>query len=438
MIASLALSFVGGTASAQYMRGVESDGIAFRSDTLRLHISFPSGVSEVRRDFDDNFSSIEFFREAFEYQMAQEGAFMSGIFIHTVASPEGSTQVNIRLSAERAEAVRQFICEEFGLSPFNVHVTSDGENWKEFGDAVAMLSPEEFPWRDEALAIINGNASYDYSGKGVTDRRKSRLQALAGGTAWKYMIDNIFPRLRAAYGDALFVISKPVVNVAPEVKTETTVIRDTIKVREIVEVPVEYDGKQDRKFAQRIQNKAFLFSIKTNIFAIPLINVGVEVPFSERFSVEFDYYYPFIKRNALHKDCNELVAYDFAARYWLPNDKYPRQARLLGHSFGIYGAGGHYDFERNWNGHQGTFFNFGFDWKYSWPVLHGYMHMEFEVGLGMIYSEAQPYEVYDEYGKAFRIPGQRRIIRWYGPTRAQFNIVVPFYRGQRNYRRNAQ
>lgn len=134
-----------------------------------------------------------------------------------------------------------------------------------------------------------------------------------------------------------------------------------------------------------------------------------------------------------------MIAYDMAVRYWLPNDKYPAQSRLLGHSFGVYGAGGHYDFERNYNGHQGTFFNIGFDWKYSWPILHGSMHMEIEVGLGMIYSEAQPYQVYDDYGKAFRQAGQRRIVRWYGPTRAQFNLVVPFYRSlQPNYRKKVE
>ena len=410
----------------------------FRSDTLSLRIEFPSGVTEVRADYGDNGASIGRFREALSAHLGSEGAFMSGVFIRTAASPDGSTEANIRLSAERSEAVRSFVCQEFGLSPFIVYVTSDGENWSDLASLVEFLSADECPWRDEALAIIREGEDYDFDGKGVTDTRKRRLQALAGGEAWRYMKAEVFPRLRAAFGDAYFVISTPL-PAAPALDVSADgqeAIRDTVWLKEYVEV--EYNGKVDRRFAKRVENKSFLFSIKTNIFAVPLLNAGIEFPFSERFSVEFDFYYPFIKRNALHKDCTEMLAYDMAVRYWLPNDRKPSQARLLGHSFGIYGAGGHYDFEREWLGHQGSFFNVGFDWKYAWQVLHGSLHMEIELGLGMIYSDAQPYEVYDEYGKAFRIPGERRIIRWYGPTRVQLNIVVPFYSVRKNYRREAK
>ena len=54
--------------------------------------------------------------------------------------------------------------------------------------------------------------------------------------------------------------------------------------------------------------------------------------------------------------------------------------------------------------------------------------MEIEIGLGIIYSDAQPYDCFVPYGECFRRPEERKIIRWYGPTRAQFNLVVPFYR----------
>lgn len=215
--------------------------------------------------------------------------------------------------------------------------------------------------------------------------------------------------------------SRPVRELADTIKGPSPkVVHDTIYI--------ESTRKNYRKFASVVKGKQFLFSLRTNIFAVPLANIGAEFPFGRHWSVGLDVYYPFIKRNTLHKDCFEFIGYDLDVRYYLGSDRYPSESRLLGHSFGLYGAGGHYDFEREWMGYQGTFFNIGFDWKYSWPVLNGRMHMEIELGLGLIYSDAQPYDVFIPYGDAFRRPEERKIIRWYGPTRAQFNIVVPIYR----------
>lgn len=214
-------------------------------------------------------------------------------------------------------------------------------------------------------------------------------------------------------------------------------IRDTVYIRVGAESGGDSRGT-DPKWEKRVRDRRFLLSVKTNIVAIPLINVGVEIPFGRHFSLGFDYYYPWIRRNAYHKECNEMIAYDMEFRYWLGSDRYPKEARLLGHSFGIYGAGGHYDFERNWSGFQGTFFNIGFDWKFAWPVAHGAIHMEVELGLGMIYSNAQPYDVYEPYGDCFRRPAERKIVRWFGPTRAQFTIAVPIYRKPLTYRRTAR
>lgn len=422
--------------AAQEPVATRADNGVFKNDTLSLRIEFASGSADVKDDYEGNGERLASFREALAKSMAAEGAFMSGVFIRTVASPDGNTSANIALSSKRAENVRTLLCNEFGLSPFIVHVTSDGEDWGGLAELVSQLSLDEAPWRDEALEIINQEPRWKIRGQDVEDLRKVQLRSLQGGAPWAYLKKNVFPMLRSAYGDAMFVVSVPIQekNEEPVVVVETQ--RDTVLVEKIV--TVEYDGRLDRKFASRVEGKKFLLALRTNIFAIPAINVGAEFPFGQHWSVGVDFYYPWIKRNSLHKDCFEFVAYDMDVRYYLGSDRYPKESRLLGHSFGIYGAGGHYDFEQDWMGYQGTFFNIGFDWKYSWPVMHGKMHMEIEIGLGVIYSDAQPYDCFVPYGDCFRRPEERKIIRWYGPTRAQFNIVVPFYRKPIQSRRIGQ
>ena len=107
------------------------------------------------------------------------------------------------------------------------------------------------------------------------------------------------------------------------------------------------------------------------------------------------------------------------------NEGLPETSRLLGHSVGAYIGGGYYDFERNWAGNQGSFLNVGVDYKYAMPLFSGLIHLEFEFGLGYIYSKAQPYKYIE--GIFYLDRGRHKNIHWVGPTRAQVSVVVPIY-----------
>ena len=182
-----------------------------------------------------------------------------------------------------------------------------------------------------------------------------------------------------------------------------------------------------------ISGKKFLLALRTNVLAVPFANVGIEVPIGENWSVGADWYSPWIWREKHSKDidmrgwCFEFQAADIEARYWFHNSRKKPQARLLGHSLGAYAAVGHYDFERDWSGYQGEFWNAGVDYLYAAPIFGGRMHLEFELGLGFIYSDAQPYDCFIAGDKCYRQKGVTEKVRWIGPTRAQFSLVVPIY-----------
>lgn len=407
--------------------GAQEPVAAAVSDTLSLHLDFPHGESEVRLGYEGNEGSLLRFREMYGQAMMAEGAYVSGVFIRTKTSPEGTTADNLGLLARRGESVRTLVCTELGLSPFSVLVSSDGEDWEGLRDAVASLPEGEAPWKEEVLAVIRRSARWEQVDGRMEDGRRILLRSMYSGKVWDYLVNRVFPLMRSDVADVTLIVSRGGA-VEAQAPVEEQVRVDTVIVEKVITVEKYYDGKMDYKFANRVEGKKFLFAARTNIFAVPLINVGLEFPFGAHWSVGLDYYYPFIRRNSLHKDCFEFIGYDLDVRYYLGSDRFPKESRLLGHSFGVYGAGGHYDFEDEWSGYQGSFFNFGFDWKYSWPIFQGRMHMEIELGLGVIYSDAQPYDCFVPYGECFRRPEERKIIRWYGPTRAQFSLVVPFYR----------
>lgn len=394
---------------------------AYRVDTLRLRLEYLSGDTEVNLSFGHNAASWESFKWAYEKQMADTNAVLVGLHVRTGTSFEGSDALNARVSELRYDAIRELLLGQFGSGVQVTHVNRNRGSWEELDAAVAALSETDFRWKNPVLRIIRS---------ANPESRVTRLRSLAGGEPWQWLLNNVYPDLHSSEVMALFMVTRPVEEALEQAEgaQERLVIRDTeYRTRILRDTVLLSDRPKDPKYALWTRDRKFIFALRTNILAVPLMNVGAEFPIGKHFSVGVDWYYPWIWRNSLHKDCNELLAWGLDFRWWPGRDRVPEQARLLGHSFGVYGAGGHYDFERNWHGHQGTFWNVGIDWMYALPVFHGRIHLEFEVGLGFIFSMAQPYNVFFEYGDCIREPGVSKVVRWFGPTRAQISVVVPIY-----------
>ena len=165
-------------------------------------------------------------------------------------------------------------------------------------------------------------------------------------------------------------------------------------------------------------------AVRTNLLS-PLSNVGAEMCINDRWSVEADYYFPWLCRKADHKNAMQMLAWGVTGRYWLGKNR-TYTSRLLGHSVGLGAYAGYYDFERNYTGHQGEFASVCLDYMYAMPVFNNRMHLEFTVGLGYLYSYARPYDVFESGGKAFR-EGYAKNIHWAGPLKAGVSLVVPIY-----------
>jgi hypothetical protein len=146
---------------------------------------------------------------------------------------------------------------------------------------------------------------------------------------------------------------------------------------------------------------------------------------NDRWSVEADYYFPWLCRKDDHKNAMQMLAWGVTGRYWLGKNR-TYTSRLLGHSVGLGAYAGYYDFERNYTGHQGEFTSVCLDYMYAMPVFNNRMHLEFTVGLGYLYSYARPYDVFESGGKAFR-EGYTKNIHWAGPLKAGVSLVVPIY-----------
>ncbi len=402
---------------------VHASAQAYHCDTLELKVFFKRNIHKVDPSYRDNAKRLSDFQNDLNRLLADSSAVVRYIAIRTAASPEGATKHNQSLSEARAESINNYLTQELGLDPYLFHFEAVGEDWD---GLERILSSIDCPaqWVSKALDIIRNTPQWVVSGEKIIDSRKNRLKQLDGGKPWAWMDENIFPELRAGGGSVTCVIQRPFKEVINQ--TDTVYVPYPVIETQTDTIIIQSEIPQKKKTKDTI-GRRLLFAARTNILAVPLANIGVEIPLSRHWSIGADWYYPWIWRDDVHKTCTELLALDVEARYWFDSKKRQENSRLLGHSIGVYAAAGHYDFERNWSGHQGEFVNAGIDWLYSRPIFRGSMHLEFELGLGYIYSQAQPYDCFKAGDKCYRRKGVMKYIHWVGPTRVQISLTVPIY-----------
>ncbi len=167
-------------------------------------------------------------------------------------------------------------------------------------------------------------------------------------------------------------------------------------------------------------------AIRSNLL-VPALNIGVEVPIKTNWSVGADYYFPWIWPKKDNKNCFELLTWGVEGRYWFGKDRTVFD-RLQGHSVGVYGYMGYYDFERNFQGQQGEFVNFGVDYTYAMAVgKKKAIHFEFSIGLGFIHSQSRKYSVIESAGPLIDNKITRKM-NFFGPTKANVSLVVPIFK----------
>ena len=166
-----------------------------------------------------------------------------------------------------------------------------------------------------------------------------------------------------------------------------------------------------------------ILAARTNLL-MPALNVGIEVPVKYNWSVGADYYFPwFLARS--NKYCVEMLAWFVDGKYWFGRDR-REEDKLTGHAVGVYGGFGYYDFQWLESGHQGEFLDVGVDYTYSIPLAKDRLRMEFNIGLGWIYTVARHYTPTDDWSELIKDPGIRhRKYHFFGPTRASVSFVVP-------------
>lgn len=128
------------------------------------------------------------------------------LVVRSYASPDGSDNANTRLTANRCAEIVKHIVSNTGISADLMESVPEGVAWDELRCIVAETP--EVPGRDQVLDILDNTPLWVYDDAGrIVDGRKKQLMMVDGGNSYRWMFDNIFPRLRNAVAVSLFLKS---------------------------------------------------------------------------------------------------------------------------------------------------------------------------------------------------------------------------------------
>lgn len=167
------------------------------------------------------------------------------------------------------------------------------------------------------------------------------------------------------------------------------------------------------------------FAIKTNLLydAITAVNIGVEVPIRDRWSIAFEWICPWWGNTHSHKYF-QLINGNIEGRYWFGNRE--KREQLTGLFAGISVGGGYYDFmfDDITNGKQGEFHTYSLVCGYAHTInKKGNLRLEYELGIGYLGSNYRKYW-WDGYDYSLIAPTpQSWNYNWFGPTKAQVSLV---------------
>ena len=397
LIATLILIFMGRGTSAY-----SQDTVIYRSESQEFKVYFQFDKSNFNPYFRSNGQTVARMLDEVD-RMGID--FIDSIVVVSKSSPEGVYEHNIKLSKRRASSMRNWIARQRPDVVPLMKMRSEGEAW---GDLRALIEADTLisdKQKERALAVIDSDVN--------VGTKKWRMEQLP---IYRYLLGTHYRVLR---NSAICIIySKPEISIScEEIEYGDIVIEEMepLKIDTVRVEPMEY-GKRE------------LFFVRTN-FLVPLQNLGVEVPIGNRWSVAADYYFPWFFREESHERCFQVLAWNLEGRYWFGKER-KVEDRLEGHSVGLFAMGGYYDLQKDYKGYQGTAYNVGVDYMYALPIFKDRLHLEFSLGMGFFISpEAQPYDVFEPGGLAYKKGYTVDISNWLVPKKAAISLVVPIKAG---------
>lgn len=147
-----------------------------------LYVHFPVNKSDLLEDFRENKETLARILDMVKRIEADTLSAVKKIRIVGLASPEGPYEFNVRLSHDRAQALKDYIVEQgVTLPEKSYELIAAGEAWADLRD---VLQESDLEDKDELLKIIDETKD--------VNRREELLRRHNGGKSYRYLTQSVF------------------------------------------------------------------------------------------------------------------------------------------------------------------------------------------------------------------------------------------------------
>ncbi len=421
-------------------------------------VYFPLSETTIRPEYMGNEANIAVLRE----MLSDPNRVPSRIVIEGAASPEGPVSINERLGATRAKVLVNFLTSEFPYLKDRIVVRSVAEDWAGLRASILANGTLGSSEKEEFIGIIDSNNS--------PARKEALLKASA---SYPVVEKECLPYVRyARIGNIEFeapAVTEPAVTEPADTTPKDTTPKDTVTTvvpadttsapvavdttdlfpaRDTLEAvaPVDttakvnpYEGGIVPAFPAPAKGyRNMIAAVKTNLLydAVTGLNVEVEVPIANRFSVAWEDVFPWWETG--NKYCFQLWEMGAEARFWFKPWETVGTEKLRGWFVGPYVMSGKYDFQYDKSiNYQGELWSVGATAGYAMPIgKKKRVNLEFSLSMGYMKTHFRHYLPTDSYDKLIHDPagdGSFYNIFKY-PTKAKVSLVVPISYGKKEAR----
>lgn len=392
-----------------------------------VNVSFRVGHRYFDPALGNNREAMDSFIKLVQKAKAEDN--IESIVVRAYTSPDGSDRANTLLAQRRCDVIADLIAKRANVNPSLIHRLPEGIAWNELRRLVAATP--DVPSQQKVLDILDHTPVlvYDAHGK-VIDGRKKQLMDLKGGTVYRWLYANLFPRVRNAVAVAL--VKKhddsipETVNSEPEQEDNVaeTISSETIESDTISDQPDLIIYEEETTVIDAQPEKVIVgnrVALKTNLlgYAALMPNLEVEWMFTKKWSAALEYQAAWYSKTTPDKRwVYRLATLTPEVRYW-PIER----TRWHGMYVGVFGGIGMYDLAKTNKGHEGEGFMTGISAGYMWPIGK---YLSLDAGIGVGYMRARD-KVYVPADGHFLYQLTKNI-NYVGPLRLKLSLVWRLYR----------
>ena len=356
---------------------------------------------DVDSSYMDNAAAIDTIRFCLTHSVH-----IDSITVYAWASPEGGYPHNKWLSEKRAAAAKELLlalaADTTKLNAGKIKISPLAENWEGLLELVEQNYRR--PNRERLLRILRAEGIGE-------ETRKWRIRNLDDGYTWNYLKRHYMKQLRSATWVCVW--------------TSVGAIAPLPELRDSLRSPQSDLGRKVEAVGRPVSE--FSFAVKTNLLAdmVTAVNLGVEVPLGENFSVNAHFTFPWWTAGPYgNKYALQMLDAEGELRWWFAKG----EERFEGHYVALQGSGGKFDLQ--WGRDIGCYqcYNWGVGLSYGYAMRLGkHLNMEFALTLGYLAIDYQHYVPSPDWSVLLRDNAKAGVLHYFGPTGLKVSLVYPFH-----------